>query len=79
MQKKSDQLEEDTKKTSKVQSLTASNLAKMEYMGPSKLSKANLDPIIEEGGLKSDQIYMDKDDPKKKKYDDLKRKALLVT
>jgi hypothetical protein len=48
--------------------------------GSSKLSSV-LDPIVEENaeGKNSSQIYVDPEDPKKKKYDELKRKALLVT
>ena len=45
--------------------------------GPTKA--ADLQPIHEEGPdgkPVSDQIYMDPEDPKKKKYDELKQKAL---
>lgn len=60
----------------------------MEATGPKKIgkistatsAKTNLDPIIEENADGSaNNIYIDPDDPKKKKYDELKRKALLVT
>ena len=47
--------------------------------GPRK--GADLQPIVEEGvdgKAVSEQIYIDPDDPKKKKYDELKKKALLL-
>ena len=47
--------------------------------GPTKAS--DLQPINEEGPdgkAVSDQIYLDPEDPKKKKYDELKKKALLL-
>ena len=47
--------------------------------GPRK--GADLQPIVEEGvdgKAISDQIYVDPEDPKKKKYDELKKKALLL-
>ena len=81
MQKKQDQLEEENKSIKAGSSnLTAKNLAMIDAVGPAKLSRAGLDPIIEEGGTQdSNRIYMDENDPKKKKYDELKKKALLVT
>lgn len=46
------------------------------------LKAADLQPINEEGldgKAINNQIYVDPEDPKKKKYDELKKKALLVT
>ena len=80
MQKKYDQLEEDNKNTNAPSSLTAKNLAMMDVIGAAKPSRSkNLDPIIEEGGSSEKKIYLDENDPKRKKYDELKKKALLVT
>ena len=48
--------------------------------GPTKA--ADLQGIVEEGpdGRQiGNAIYIDPEDPKKKKYDELKKKALLVT
>ena len=62
-----------------IQSLTAKNLMNLGVKGPTKA--ADLQPIHEEGPdgkPVSDQIYMDPDDPKKKRYDELKQKALLL-
>lgn len=47
--------------------------------GPTKA--ADLQGIVEEGAdgrLQSDSIYVDPEDPKKKKYDELKKKAHLL-
>ncbi len=47
--------------------------------GPTRA--ADLQPIVEEGAngkAVSDQIYVDPNDPKKKRYDELKKKALLM-
>lgn len=63
-----------------ISSLTAKNLMALGAKGPTK-SKADLQPIVEEGAdgkAVSEQIYVDPEDPKKKKYDELKKKALLM-
>ena len=60
-------------------SLTAKNLMALGTKGPLKASE--LQGIVEEGAdgkTVSEQIYIDPEDPKKKKYDDLKKKALLM-
>jgi len=61
-------------------SLTAKNLMALGSKGPLKASE--LQGIIEEGTdgrAVSEKIYIDPEDPKKKKYDELKKKALLMT
>ena len=71
------QLEAEEKKG--IASLTAKNLMALGANGPK--SRADLMPIVEEGPdgkPVSEQIYVDPDDPKKKKYDELKKKALLM-
>ena len=68
--------EEETKP---IASLTAKNLMALGTRGPRKA--ADLQGIVEEGAdgkAVSDQIYIDPEDPKKKKYDELKKKALLL-
>lgn len=67
--------------TPPISSLTAKNLMALGAKGASKKQAANLQPIVEEGPdgkPVSEQLYIDPEDPKKKKYDELKKKALLM-
>lgn len=62
-----------------ISSLNAKNLMALGVKGSTKA--ADLQGIIEEGAdgrPDSEQIYIDPEDPKKKKYDELKKKAHLL-
>lgn len=70
---------DEAEKQKPIGALTAKNLMALGTKGPTKA--ADLQPINEEGpdGKSiTGSIYVDPEDPKKKKYDELKKKALLL-